>query len=232
MKKSTFNRSHNNLLGTKQLELSPSVKAVALKAKKALSALGRENAYIHVMPFSTKTEGERKRLRQRLVREIKNSLDFKNIKKKFDWDLFDWGPLLKPGSKAQSLFATISISHCEGFGAFVFVFEKNLSIGWDLEKKNRITEKIVGRISSEKELKSSPSPPLLWTAKEAVFKCFSNSQSFLLLSDGLISHWIKDKEFYFFKGRSKKTDKEALGVACFINNLVLAYAESSPLFKS
>ena len=108
--------------------------------------------------------------------------------------------------------------------------KQNKSIGLDFEETDRVSPLIVSRVSRPKELNSSPSPCLLWTAKEASFKCFSERDKKLLLSDCLISDWSnknkeKDtiKKSYFFKAKSKK--QKAMGIAFSIDNLTLAYTE-------
>ena len=103
------------------------------------------------------------------------------------------------------------------------------SIGLDFEETHRVSRLIVSRVSHLKELNSSPSPCLLWTAKEASFKCFSESDNKLILSDCLISDWSeieeKDslKKSYFFKAKSK--NQTGIGIAFSVDNLTLAYTE-------
>ena len=103
------------------------------------------------------------------------------MKKNFDEDNF-----LQIGEKPDCPFISFSISHCDHLGAFLFTFNWKTSIGFDVEQRQRITEKLVGRISSKKEIQQSPSPSLLWTAKEAGLKCLSNKKNPILLSECFI----------------------------------------------
>ena len=200
------------------------LETIQLRIKEMLKNFGQTKMNVHFTLFPNKKIGmrERKKLRHALINQIKNHKDFKKHEKDFDWN-----SLLRIGQKPECPFASISISHCHFLGAFLFIFDKNISIGFDMEQKKRITKKIIERISSTKEIQQSPSPSLLWGAKEASFKCLSNSQTQLLLSDCLISHWKKDpeKQMHFFSCHSKKNNKKAVGMACVIGDLVIAYAE-------
>lgn len=194
-----------------------------LKTKKMLECFGRKNIQAHFLSFSNKIGlKERKVLRQKMVSQIKAHKDFKKNEKDFNWK-----KLLKTGGKPECPFISISVSHCNCLGAFLFVFDKKFSIGFDMEQKNRITDKLVNRISSKAEIKQSPFPALLWVAKEASFKCFSNNQNQFLLSHCLISSWKKTlmQDIYFFDSHLKTNNKTALGTACFTDDLALAYAE-------
>ena len=191
-----------------------------------LKCFGRGNIISHFILFANKKAGvkERKQLRQELIKQIKDNKDFRKYEKTFDEDSF-----LKVGEKPKCPFISFSISHCDHLGAFLFAFNKNLSIGFDIEQRQRVTKKIVNRISLKKELQQSPSPSLLWTAKEAGLKCLSNKKNPMLLNECFISNWRKEpeKEIYFFKCHSTKTNKKALGIAGHIDDLALAYAETN-----
>jgi hypothetical protein len=90
------------------------------------------------------------------------------------WDL-ETPPVLK------NLF--VSISHSDGMGGFIL---SNKSIGLDIEKTIRLTEALVSRVSTPEEIQSCPDPKLLWTCKEAVFKC---SPQFYTISHVHIDQW-------------------------------------------
>lgn len=77
----------------------------------------------------------------------------------------------------------VSISHAEGIGGFIVCSK---SVGLDIEKTDRLTEPLVARISSADERKMCPDYRLLWTAKEAVFKC---SPQFYTISMVNIDQW-------------------------------------------
>ena len=200
------------------------IETIHSKTKKLLETFGRKNVHFHFTVFSNQKAGtaERRELRQQLIQKIKNHKDFESHKKDFDWN-----NLLITGKKPDSPVASISISHCRNLGVFLFTFDKNLSIGFDMEQKKRITEKIVKRVSSNEEWEKAPTPALLWTAKEASFKCLSSNKTPLLLSDCRIYSWKKDptQKIYFFHCHLEKIEKKAFGSAGFSEDLALAYAE-------
>ena len=201
------------------------LKTIYSQTKEMLNCFGQKNIHCHFTLFLNKKTGiqERRELRQKLIEQIKNHKDFQKAEKGFNWD-----NLLKLGTKADCPFASVSISHCNYLGAFLFTFDKRLSIGFDIEQKKRITKKIIARISSKEERDQAPNNALLWVAKEAGFKCLSDNKAQLLLSDCLISNWKKEKtkEIYFFNSYSKTNNKKALGLARFIDDLALAYTET------
>ena len=200
------------------------LETIQLKTKEMLECFGQNTIHLYFHLFLRENIGieERKELRKKLINQIKSHKDFKKQEKDFNWSR-----LLEIGIKPVCPFASLSISHCGNLGACFFIFDKTVSIGLDVERKKRITKAIVNRISSKKEVQQSPSPSLLWVAKEASFKCLSDNQSPLLLSDCLISKWKKEKtkEIYFFDFYSKTMGKKSFGTACFIDDLALAYAE-------
>lgn len=100
------------------------------------------------------------------------------------WDL-ESPPVLKT--------LKVSISHCHGLGGFVVCSQP---VGLDIEVKSRITPKVLERISSKSERKICPHPELLWTAKEAVFKC--NSQ-YVMITQINIDNWAPahNETFHF-----------------------------------
>jgi len=171
---------------------------------------------------------DRKELRRFLVWQIK-VLGFHKEKE------FDFSPLLKIGTKPEHPFLALSISHSKNLACFVLkdlrsssqkdlVFKK-ISIGLDIEEAGRVSRQIVSRISIPEELEACPSPALLWTAKEATFKCLT--QKNLLLNDCFISNWEKAsfEKSYFFKAENKSHQK-AKGVAFEVASTALAYAET------
>ena len=200
------------------------LETICLKTKEMLKSFGQENIGVHFTSFPNKKTGvkERRELRQSLIEEIKKHKDIGLYEKDFDWN-----NLLKIGIKPNCPFASISISHCDYLGVFLIVFNKGVSIGFDMEKTNRITRKLIGRISSKEEIQLSPSLSLLWTAKEASFKCFSDQKESVLLNECFIFDWREEpsKDIYFFKSYLKKVNKKAFGTACCIHDLALAYVE-------
>ena len=224
------------------------LKFIHSKTKELLKYVGRTKVHTGFVLFPNEKIGiqERKKLRQKLIEQIKKHKDFtpilsenfssyrrekteklqpdgyKNHKKNFDGN-----NLLKLEQKPNCPYASISLSHCNHLGAFLFVFDKTLSIGLDIEWAQRVTNRLVDRISSKEEVQQTPQPSLLWTAKEASLKCFSNEKTSLFLKDCLISNWKKEvsQDIYFFDAYSKKTNEKSKGAARIINGLTLAYAE-------
>ena len=165
---------------------------------------------------------DRKQFRKLLIQSIKKQPYYKeNLK------LMDLKPLLKLGFKPQQTLMAISISHCKDLALFVFTFKKsqneNLSIGIDIEETKRVSEALALRVSTKQECLNSPKPSLLWTAKEASFKCFSGNKK-LLLSECQISGWKKIQESYYFSSSYKK--QKAKGMAFLWGPMSLAYAQT------
>ncbi len=94
------------------------------------------------------------------------------------WNL-DTPPILK------RLF--VSISHTEGMGGFIVCSK---SAGLDTEKTERLSEALVTRISTPDERKACPDYRLLWTAKEAIFKC---SPQFYTISFVNVDQWAQSE---------------------------------------
>jgi phosphopantetheinyl transferase (holo-ACP synthase) len=70
---------------------------------------------------------------------------------------------------------TYSISHTGTIAAFTVMQDAHAGIGIDVESASRVTERVCHRVcASALELASSPTPAMLWTAKEAAFKALSN----------------------------------------------------------
>ena len=191
---------------------------IRLKTKYMLKPFNKKGVDFYFMSFKCKKLGlkERQALRQELVKKLKQKITY----------VKNFNNLLTVGVKPDSSFASITISHCKNIGAFLFVLDKNLGIGFDIEKTHRVKQKVIKRVSTVKEIKLSPHPALLWTAKEAVFKALFNKKEALLLSECQITDWKKSspKGFYSFKSTAK--GKKAVGRACFAKDLALAYAES------
>ena len=197
--------------------------SINLKIKEMLECWGAK--HIEVGSFSSMKKigpKERQKLRYKLIESIKRHKDFTKYQKDFKEK-----PLLKIGGKPEGSITSLSISHTENRAVFLFTFENKLSIGFDIENKDRVTKKVIERVSSKEEICQTPGISLLWTAKEASFKCLSDRKNKLLLSDCFILQWKKEKEFYTFRCHSKKTGQIALGIAGSIKRLAFAYAESS-----
>ena len=203
------------------------LKTIHLQIREILKSLDQKNPepYFYLTAWKGQKTGikERQELRRALIEQLKNHVE--GISQVRD---FNWSGLLRIETKPFCPFAEISISHCQNLGAFVFVFGKRLSIGFDMEKKNRITGKIMQRLSSKKEREAAPSLSLLWTAKEAGLKCFS-SKTQLLLKDIHVFNGIVKKKLWFFDLGLKNSSKKGRGVAGFVDDLAVAYAKRNRL---
>lgn len=191
------------------------------KIKEMLEGFGQQQVTVGSLFFTQEKPGpkERLELRYKLIKQIKQHKDFKKYQKDFEES-----QLLHIGSKPERSIASVSLSHTDNIGVFLFTFDKGLSIGFDIENKNRITKTVIERVSSKEERLQAPEKSLLWTAKEAGFKCLSDTSNKLLLSDCLISQWTKNK-LYTFQCHSQNTKRKASGVAGFIDDWAIAYAE-------
>ena len=176
---------------------------------------------------------DRKEFRKLLIQQMK-AQDFYQNQNFYKKKEFCLDSLLEIGSRPKHPLLSISISHCKNLACFVFSPKSEtscFSIGLDIEETKRVSQQIISRISSLKEQNSSPNPSLLWTAKEASLKCFAQDQKTLLLSECHISDWfvsdLEKSQFektYLFKAESK--NKKAMGFACSIDSLTLAYTET------
>ena len=128
-------------------------------------------------------------LREDLVKELQRSRPKNRLK-------FQPVSLLQPGSNLKNPFAAVSISHCPTLAGFAFSFDGNICLGLDLEMTNRLKTRTLARVSSEEEIQSAPDlPVLLWTAKEAAFKCIAPAdKNFKLLRDIFVSKWRRTAE--------------------------------------
>ncbi len=109
----------------------------------------------------------------------------------------------------------LSISHCPGLGGFAYCKLKapvefdtglgvGINVGFDIEEAQRVSMKVVKRVSTKEEILAAPSPEALWVAKEACFKAsnfkYPNSQ-YRLISKIKIHHWQSNHfEFETLKG--------------------------------
>ena len=87
---------------------------------------------------------------------------------------------------------SISIAHAPGLGGFVISKDAS-SIGFDIEKTDRVTEKKLGRVLSENESIDSVTPvSIMWCAKEAGVKWASWLGHSSLMSQVETSNWVND----------------------------------------
>ena len=168
---------------------------IYLKIQELLSVFNRaeSNSQIHLMPFLNKKAGllDRKNLRKSLIHHLKSHKNYKGFS-------YNWTKLLKIKTKPSFPYASLSISYCYYLGVFIIVFDQKTSIGFDIERKNRVTSPVVRRVSSHKEIDESPHPALLWTAKEACVKSLSTSAQPVLFKDCILSNWKKSSNQTIF----------------------------------
>lgn len=196
---------------------------IHLKIQELLSFFHRkeENCQIHLMSFlnDKASLSDKRQLRENLIHQIKSHKNYKEGN-------YNWKELLKLKIKPSFPLASISISYCNYLGVFVIVFDKKVSIGFDIEHKSRITSQVVQRISSLEELNQSPHPALLWVAKEASVKSLSTPNQPVLFKNCILSNWraTPSSQNYFFDFFVNSSHKYK-GVAGFLNGLALAYTE-------
>jgi 4'-phosphopantetheinyl transferase superfamily len=109
--------------------------------------------------------------------------------------------------KSKTLY--FSISHCPDLGGYAVA---DRQVGFDLEIRARITERLVSRISTAEEIKKCPEFQYIWVAKEAVLKLMKPGT---LVSSIQIQNWTRT-EFSSvfsadaFKGTVHLMDKKYL----------------------
>ena len=112
--------------------------------------------------------------------------------------------LLIPGIPPQIPNVAISISHCQTWAGFIFKLAPDISLGFDIEQKFRITKKLVNRISHKEEVECAPSCAFLWGAKEATFKAVPAKPEDFILGNIRIDRWqtldSQTHRFNFFAG--------------------------------
>lgn len=142
--------------------------------------------------------------------------------------------LLQPAESLITPFATISIAHCPKLGGFIFSFDNRFSLGFDMELSYRPTQKLLSRVSKEKELNEAPLPSLLWTAKEAAFKCANQAliPKPQFLKHCLISGWrqIKKRAYQFDFHRENHKEIQGRGIAFSKGHLTVAVASINQSF--
>ena len=199
------------------------LKSLHLQTKQMLEHFGQTEAYCCFILFSKQKTGDRERtiLRQKLIQEITQHKSFKKHESRFYKKA-----LLNLKQRPECPFVSLSVSHCNYLGGFVFVFGKKFSIGFDIENAQRVTKKIISRISSKKEVQQAPHPALLWTAKEASLKCLSRRWDHFMLKDCLVSDWEKKSDSYQFSACLKNQDLRCKGIVFLTENLAIAYSET------
>jgi 4'-phosphopantetheinyl transferase EntD len=82
----------------------------------------------------------------------------------------------------------VSIAHCPEMGGFAWR-DGDVSIGLDVEVRERVRPERMKRVAKDDELLDAPSATHLWTAKEAAYKCLCAKTESYYLSDLVISDW-------------------------------------------
>nr|BFD68794.1 hypothetical protein HAGR004_38160 [Bdellovibrio sp. HAGR004] len=106
-----------------------------------------------------------------------------------------------------------SVSHTHDLGMFALC---DSPIGVDLEITSRVQEKVVARVSSEEELRQSPSAAALWCAKEACFKALKIFEQPSVVSRISIGDWqnidSQTETFTLTNATEFKSSSEGRGV--------------------
>ena len=177
----------------------------------------------YLYPFNNQESSldQRKKLRKLLIEEIeKNWSNTLSIEQKKQ--------LLIPGTLLQIPFASLSVSHSSVMGGFIISPDTQISLGFDLEQLGRAKERTVLRIASEEELKKSPSPSFLWSAKEATYKSVHSLRKSISIKQISVFDWtpiqgMKESDTlktydYLFEIEHTK----GKGFVCSLNNIIIA----------
>ena len=190
--------------------------------------LGNHSLYCEIRHFASPvvTWEKRKLLRKKLVQSLKKITMLKNYSAN-SWAKIhqiekEWDKLLKPGSRPVHCLSPISIAHCPIMGGFIFSFNKDLLIGFDIEIAERIHDKLIRRVANTEEIKQAPDKALLWTAKEASFKCLNLKTGSFAFRHCQIFDWIKFDSAYLFSWAYK--NQKGQGGAFRVAELAFAYA--------
>ena len=120
--------------------------------------------------LTSKVKDYRQKIRTTLFDTIKSSEHFSSKD-----DLLDLTKL-----PSHPLF-NISISHCPKASGFALI-DKNSLIGLDIEDVQRPNDKLIQRISSAREIKETPFPQRLLSAKESAWKAVHQRHSITTIS--------------------------------------------------
>lgn len=106
-----------------------------------------------------------------------------------------------------------SVSHTHDLGLFALC---EFPIGVDLEITSRVQNKVVARVSSDKELRMAPGAAALWCAKEACFKALKTFEQPSVVSQISIGDWEKidsqTETFTLLNSTEFKSSSEGRGV--------------------
>jgi len=92
----------------------------------------------------------------------------------------------------------VSISHGQDLGGFVIAKKP---VGFDLELRDRVMEKIVRRVSTDEEVQEAPSFAHLWAAKEATFKALRSYRQPNIASELILGEW--QNEHFHLKNENR-----------------------------
>ena len=203
------------------------LKEIKFQFEEIGNGLITNHLHCRFLPFDSlgATLERRLELRRLLLEDLDNTLErttSENLFKNESWR----EKILMPGGPPSIPNVSISISHCSVLGGFIFSFDKNVSIGLDMEKTRRV-DRPIQRLSSQEELEESPANYLLWVAKEAAFKCIPFDGTQYLLSDLFIFDWKKIKmRGYQFQFQVRKKNVKGIGGAFVVNELAFGQAQA------
>lgn len=117
----------------------------------------------------------------------------------------------------------LSISHCEELGGWL---HGSRPLGFDIEKAERVKDKVVARIASAEEISLAPSAAELWAAKESVFKALAHATQPTVVSQFEIVGW--DRGIFSVKEPSKFFSNSITGCVISQQGFVFSAAVFSP----
>lgn len=148
--------------------------------------LPQHQAFSNCRLYLLKDQASRQERRSKLREAIKTTLVSKGFEP--DKNLLD---LTEPPSSKD---CAISISHTDLFSGFVLDPSAS-GLGLDIELEERISTKIVQRISNSEEIQMAPDAKFLFPCKEAAWKGHSSLQKeFPTISQIRIATWKKLEE--------------------------------------
>jgi 4'-phosphopantetheinyl transferase EntD len=92
---------------------------------------------------------------------------------------------------------SLSVSHTLDLGGWLAT-PRPLSVGFDIEDTRRLQSRLIERICTAEEVAAAPDPLLLWSAKEASYKCLETGQP-QVITDLTLRSWKADGPGFGFE---------------------------------